>query len=308
MSKRTLSLCMIVKNEERNLARCLDSVRGLVTEIIIVDTGSSDATPQIAAARGADVYPFDFSVVDFSAARNHALAHAGGDWILVLDADETLDPAGRSMVSGLANQNENAGYYFERLNRWSGSSQITRDYVVRLFPRRPGCMYRGRVHETVDASVLAGGGRLIPTSIRISHEFASDSHARRCKNLLYMGILLEELAADPRDTGRLSFLAAECHQLGLFDQAASILEQIACIAPRDPQLLMHSGVYHLWRGEADRARAAFLTALSLNPDCIEAQSFLRSIATNQNNPADAPAAMPVAAAEPDDGPKQLASF
>ncbi len=92
----TLSLCLIVKNEERNLPRCLDSVRGLAGELIIVDTGSTDGTPSIAAGYGAEVVPFDFTIVDFAAARNHAIARASGRWILMLDADETLDRGQRA--------------------------------------------------------------------------------------------------------------------------------------------------------------------------------------------------------------------
>src|ERR1035438_3229986 len=78
-----LSLCMIVKNEERNLPRCLDSVRGLAGELIVVDTGSTDETPRVAARYGAEVIPFDFTMVDFAAARNHAIARASGRWILM---------------------------------------------------------------------------------------------------------------------------------------------------------------------------------------------------------------------------------
>ena len=88
-----LSLCMVVKNEERHLPRCLDSVRDLAGESIVVDTGSTDQTARIAAGYGAQVIPFDFTAVDFAAARNCAIAHARGRWILVLDADETLDRA-----------------------------------------------------------------------------------------------------------------------------------------------------------------------------------------------------------------------
>ena len=73
-----LSLCMIVRNEERNLQSCLDSVRAIADEIVIVDTGSTDSTPNIAAHNGAKVIPFDFARVDFAAARNQALAHATG--------------------------------------------------------------------------------------------------------------------------------------------------------------------------------------------------------------------------------------
>ena len=89
---------MIVRNEERNLPRCLDSVRGLADQLIVVDTGSTDATPRIAADRGATVLPFDFSYVDFAAARNYALAQANGHWILMLDADDNGDPAAGAKV------------------------------------------------------------------------------------------------------------------------------------------------------------------------------------------------------------------
>src|ERR1019366_2603846 len=123
-----LSVCMIVKNEERNLARCLDSVQGLAGELIVVDTGSTDETPGIAARYGA--------------------------------AGIALD--------------ESAGYFLERYNHSSDSESPFTDYVVRLFPNRPNHRYRGRVHETIDASILAGGGQLLKSDIRIDHTFSSD--------------------------------------------------------------------------------------------------------------------------------------
>src|SRR5580692_6446389 len=86
----TVSLCMIVKNEESRLAACVASARAAVHEIIVVDTGSTDHTLAIASELGAKVSTFDFTRPDFSAARNQSLANARGDWILVLDADERL--------------------------------------------------------------------------------------------------------------------------------------------------------------------------------------------------------------------------
>ena len=108
---------MIAKNEERDLSRCLDSVRGLAGELIVVDTGSTDRTQAIATGYGAEVIPFDFSVVDFAAARNCAIAHARGRWILMLDADETLDPAGAPLIEKLVAEDQNAGYFLERAQR-----------------------------------------------------------------------------------------------------------------------------------------------------------------------------------------------
>jgi glycosyltransferase involved in cell wall biosynthesis len=280
----TLSLCMIVKNEERNLARCLDSVRDLAAELIVVDTGSTDATPSIAAGYGAEVIPFDFTMVDFAAARNQAIARASGRWILMLDADETLDRAGAPMIESLVAREENAGYFLERHNYSSDSAHSpdspspTRDYVVRLFPNRGSYRYRGRVHETIDASILAGGGRLHKTGIRIDHTFASDREARRRKNHWYIQILKEEIAADPSDDSRLDFLAAEYHQLEMFDEAAEIAERITHLRPLDARAHLFVGTYHLlYQSDLARARADFNQALKLRPGYAEAQSFLLQI-------------------------------
>jgi len=273
-----LSLCMIVKNEERNLARSFDSVRDLAGEIVVVDTGSTDATPRIAAEYGAKVIPFDFARVDFAAARNCAIENARGSWILMLDADETIDPAGTPEIERLIALNENAGYFLERHNRASDADKSVTDYVVRLFPKRPEYRYRGRVHETIDASILAGRGRLVKTGIRIEHNFASDAAARRRKNHWYIGILKEEIAADPADDTRLDFLAAEYHQLEMYDEATEIAERIARMRPHDARAHLFVGVYHLlYKPDLKQARADFNRALELKPGYPEAESFLKML-------------------------------
>jgi glycosyltransferase involved in cell wall biosynthesis len=278
MGAASITLCMIVKDEARYLARCLDSVGDVAAQIVIIDTGSTDATPEIATSYGALPARFDFAVVDFAAARNQALARAKCHWILTMDADEILDPASVPLIRALARRGENAGYYFQRLNRHGNSEDATTDYVVRLFPNRPAYRYRGRVHETVDAAILAGGGRLLRTSIRIEHDFASDPDARRRKNLLYIEILTQELAADPNDCSRLDFLAAEYHQLGMFDEAAAIAERIARLQPLDPQAYLRAGSYHLlYQTDRERARAYFTEALRLRPEYPEARWFLQQI-------------------------------
>ena len=273
-----ISLCMIVKNEEHNLPRCLDSVRGLTRESIVVDTGSTDATPRIAVSYGAEVVPFDFTIVDFAAARNRALERASGRWILVLDADETLDKASASGIERLIALDEKAGYYLERHNRSTDSQSAFTDYVVRLFRNRPEHRYRGRVHETIDASILSGGGRLRQTDIRINHEFSADPDRRRRKNHRYIEILKEEIAADPNDDSRLDFLAAEYHQLEMFDEATEIIERIALMRPLDARAHLFAGTYHLlYKPDLARARADFNRALELRPGYAEAKSFLQLI-------------------------------
>jgi len=273
-----LSLCMIVKNEERNLARCLDSVQGLTSEFVIVDTGSTDATSSIAAQYGAEVIPFDFTTVDFAAARNRAIERAHGRWILVVDADEMLEPDTASKIEKLIALDQNAGYFLERYNHSSDSQSPFTDYVVRLFPNRPNYRYRGRVHEIIDASILSGGGRLNKTDIRIDHRFSSDREARRRKNRWYIEILKEEIAADPSDDSRLDFLAAEYHQLEMYDEATEIAERIVGMRPLDPRAHLFVGVYHLlYKPDLVRARADFNQALKLRPDYPEAASFLQLV-------------------------------
>jgi glycosyltransferase involved in cell wall biosynthesis len=273
-----LSLCMIVKNEERNLPRCLESARGLAGELIVVDTGSTDSTRRIAAGYGAEVIPFDFAIVDFAAARNCALARAHGRWILALDADEMLDRASVPTIETLVALDENAGYFLERHNHSSDSEKSPTDYVVRLFPNRPNYRYRGRVHETIDASILAGGGRLHQTGIRIDHTFSSDRRDRRRKNEWYIEILMEEIAANPSDYSRLDFLAAEYHQLEMFREATEIAERIARVRPLDPRAHLFAGLYHLlYQSDLLRARTDFNQALKLRPGYAEAESFLQLI-------------------------------
>jgi tetratricopeptide (TPR) repeat protein len=152
------------------------------------------------------------------------------------------------------------------------------DYVVRLFPKRPEYRYRGRVHETINASILSGGGQLQETGIRIDHNFSSDREARRRKNRWYIEILKEEIAADPNDDSRLDFLAAEYHQLEMFDEATEVAERIVKARPLDARAHLFLGVYHFrYKLDLVRARADFNRALQLRPGYPEAESLLQSL-------------------------------
>jgi tetratricopeptide (TPR) repeat protein len=271
-----LSLCMIVRDEERTLPRCLDSARDLARELIVVDTGSTDRTLRIAARYGATVIPFDFSRPDFAAARNEAISQATGKWILMLDADEKLDKSSAPLIETLVALGSDAGYFFERRNHVSESRTSTTDYVVRLFPNRPAYRFRGRVHETIDASILESGGQLLRTAIRIDHSFSSEGRDRRRRNLWYIDILKEELEGNPADISRLNFLAAEYHQLRMFDEATEVAERIARLKPTDHRAHLFAGIYHLlYQGNPAKARSDFQRVLALCPGHSEAESFLQ---------------------------------
>jgi glycosyltransferase involved in cell wall biosynthesis/tetratricopeptide (TPR) repeat protein len=150
-SRCRVSLCMIVKNEEHNLPACLGSVVGLFDEMIVVDTGSSDRTRELADRAGARV--FDFPWVDsFAAARNESLRHATGDWVFWMDADDRLDPENRERLRALLTglQEENAAFVMKCLcvpREGSGAATVV-DHV-RLFRRDPQLRWRYRVHEQI---------------------------------------------------------------------------------------------------------------------------------------------------------------
>jgi tetratricopeptide (TPR) repeat protein len=147
-----LSLSMIVRDEAARLGDCLASVQGFVDEIVVVDTGSVDDTPAIAAAWGATVQPLPWPG-DFAPARNHALELVSGDWVLVLDADERLRPEAREPLRRLMAEPD--ALLINLLRREQGASQSPYSSVSRLFRRHPDIRWSGAYHAMVDDSITA---------------------------------------------------------------------------------------------------------------------------------------------------------
>ncbi len=145
-----LSVCLIVRNEERFLTQCLQSVRDVAWQIVVVDTGSTDRTMDLARAQGGEVGTFTWGD-DFSAARNAALALARGDWVLVIDADEELRS---DTLPALRDDLQDArvmSYRLPLLNE--GREHLGPSYVPRLFRNAPGVLFEGRIHESCFPSV-----------------------------------------------------------------------------------------------------------------------------------------------------------
>lgn len=147
---------MIVKDEEELLPQCLASVQGAVDEMIVVDTGSSDRSVQIAQQHGAVVVPFEWCD-DFAAARNAGLEQASGDWILFLDADEALDGAAREQIRSWTAVSGCDGLFLN-IHNYTGTGQqgATVNPVLRLFRNAPGHRFEGRIHEQIAAAICRG--------------------------------------------------------------------------------------------------------------------------------------------------------
>lgn len=163
----TISLCMIVRNEEGALGRCLDSVLGIADEIVIVDTGSTDNTKKIAERYGADIYDFTW-IDDFSAARNYAFSKATQEYILWLDADDIIENKDRILFKELKKSlsldvdSVTMPYVLVVNEQGEATWSLRRNRLVR---RACGFTWHGPVHE-----YLAVGGQIIHSDVCITHK------------------------------------------------------------------------------------------------------------------------------------------
>ncbi len=150
--KITISLCMIVKNEEQVLARCLDSVADLMDEIVIVDTGSTDSTKEIAARYTDKIYDFEW-IDDFSAARNFAFSKANMDYIYSADADEVLDEENREryrvLKENLLSEIEIVQMKYGNQLQFGTVYNFDEEYRPKLFKRLRTFEWQEPIHEMV---------------------------------------------------------------------------------------------------------------------------------------------------------------
>lgn len=226
-----ISLCMIVKDEATTLAGTLESVQGVVGEIIVVDTGSEDDTVAIAQSHGAKVYSFSW-IDDFAAARNASLSYATGDWVLVLDADEVLLPEIARVLQQL-DQGQSLGHIaaadvlaVNLLRLELGAPQAPYTLITRFFRRLPELAFNRPYHETVDDSVTALQGQ----------------------DARWQIVTLAEVAL--HHTGYDPVVVVE---RGKFDRARRIMETYLADHPDDGYLLNKLAALYV---ESDQAEAA----------------------------------------------------
>ena len=229
-----LSLCMIARNEEENLPRCLERVRDHVDEIVLVDTGSTDRTVEIAEGFGARVLHRAWDQ-DFSAPRNLALDEAKGDWILVLDADEVVDEASLVHLRDLLRVECACGYHIRFVNDHESarSNGIT---MVRLFRKLPGIRYEKAIHEQVIPTLMREAARqdllLLKSRLEVVHYGYSDEQMQTKGKIERNTALFEkQLEREPDDIYTLykygDFLrqieAPAADIISIFDRALSIM-------------------------------------------------------------------------------------
>ncbi len=274
MAAPTLSLCLIARDEEQFLPACLASVAGVVDQIVVVDTGSTDQTVALAEQAGATVVHRAWDD-DFSAARNASLAAATSDWVLVLDADEQLAPgAGEALLRALVGAPFDCGML--PLHNAAALDARPVDVVAgaarhgeavhlpRLLRRTPDLRFTGAVHETVSSWLTTGQRRTGTVDAAIVHYgYVPEIREARDKDKRNLRLLEKRCADEPGDPVARGYLARELLRAGQVERALdearlgwqAVAEALDAGGPRPAfvslaSLLAHT---HITRGELAEA-------------------------------------------------------
>ena len=224
----TVSLCMIVKDEESCLRRCLDSVKDEVDEIVIVDTGSGDGTVDIARSYTERIYfhPWENS---FSKARNQALGYARGDWVFQMDADEELDPGSKGLLRKLLQDNSADAFNVGILCFMEKGRSSSFHRFPRLFRNNGRIHYQGIVHNQV-----VNYKHLIDSKILLLHHGYDLDHGSKLKKFQRtVPLLFEQIRNDPTDPSPYINLSTSFLTMNLFEKALDASSRAIALMRRE---------------------------------------------------------------------------
>jgi len=291
--KASVSLCMIIKDEQKHLARCLASAKPIVDEMIVVDTGSADRSKDIAVTFGAQVYDYEWHN-DFAAARNFSISRASGEWILILDGDEVISPLdydhfnkivikkpkaavaysittrNYSKLANIVGWMPNDGWYpdEEEAIGWLPSEK------VRLFYGKDQIRFEGAVHELVESVLKRNGIEIKRCSIPVHHYGRLEKEKLDRKGEIYFDIGQKKLREKGEDINTLRELAIQATILEKNQQALELWKRLLALNP-SPKLaaiayVNMSTIYSRMEKFED-ALAAGRQAAAHDPDLKESQ-------------------------------------
>lgn len=286
----TISLCMIVKNEETNIARCIAGIISLVDEMIVVDTGSADGTKQIAASLGAKVYDFQWTD-SFSDARNFSLSKAKCNWILVIDADELISSMDHACIRELVNgkNQPDAAYSFITRNYvidpnmvgWrpndgkykseeAGTGWWPNDGIVRLFPNDKRLRYECLVHGTLEPSLKKCGIRIQRVGVPVHHYGFMDEQRTYQKSAYYYNSMKKgEIRTKDYNCEDMYYIALEASQLEKYEESLEWWLRIKQKDPDFPKIHYYLGNTFFHIGKFRRALLSLREAYRIDHNCIE---------------------------------------
>jgi len=263
-----LSVCMIVRDEEQMLPRCLNSLEKIADELIIVDTGSKDTTISRAKDFGAKIYELEWCD-DFSAARNEAIKHATGEWILQMDADEELLPESEKLLRKMM-RNPWALLYMIYID--NGPTYSERFFKsARLFRNHPQIKYSRAYHETIRQSadnILASeaGWKIVyePKLVLRHYGYETSEIKERGKLDRELRILESHMQDNPDDQSMAIRLAEVYKHTGQYDKALGICKKALEANPDYAAAYHILGTVYFEQGNLDGAIVQYAKALTID--------------------------------------------
>jgi len=282
---QNISLCMIVKNEEKFLPGCLESAKDVVDEIIVVDTGSTDRTMEIAREYGAIIYEHPWQN-DFSYHRNQSIDYATGDWILILDADEELDPSEHGMIKSAVRRKDIDAVSFVVYNKIQGGRTGFLN-SHRLFRNRKEYRYSGIVHNQ-----LAMDGITLSTQLKVYHHgYGLSEEQMREKGKRTEKLLKEQLKENP-DNAFAHFNLAQIYR-GLAEPEKSLKHALRVIEILSPENIDRRHVYvmaldqigcaYVGIDDHEKAKEYFYKALEIKEDYLDPLFNLGYVYSREGN-------------------------
>jgi tetratricopeptide (TPR) repeat protein len=284
----SVSLCIIAKNEKEHLARCLNSAKPIVDEIIVVDTGSTDETKDIATAFGAMVFDFEWAD-DFSKARNFALSKASGDWILVLDADEVISVTDHGAFRQILaeSQDDTAAYRIRTRNytyqvNTVGFQRNRGEYPeeqgigwfpsdkVRLFTNDTRIRFEYPVHELVEPSLESLKSTIRDCPVVVHHYGTLKAVNTFEKSNRYRYLGRKKLRKNIKNCKALKELAIQSAQLGNHAEAIELWRRLGKLQPPSAEAYLNMGAAYFSLAKYDEAVSCSEVALRLEPSLKEA--------------------------------------
>ena len=256
----TLSICMMVKDEEDNLKRCLPSLQNVADELIVVDTGSSDSTVKVAESFGAKVFHHAWED-DFSKHRNQTIEHASGDWVFIIDADEELffaKPTSASLLKAwLAEIPEDCMSVAITLKDVQQNYNVMSFNSVRFF-RRDAIRYEGIVHN---APIITKGKpeAVFYPGVYLKHYgYDLNPELQAKKRTRTEGLLLKRVKQNPDDVVAYFYLVQSYAAYGDIEKAAQNLEKYKEVSTRTKTKFNGSifcTAFHVYRKLGDKQKA-----------------------------------------------------
>lgn len=285
----SLSVCMIVKDEEQLLPPLLESLKPFADELVVVDTGSSDSTVSIAKDSGALVSYFEWCD-DFSAARNESLIRATKEWIFMLDADQKIAEADLikipTLIQGPAQVYSFEERHYGKLFTVRGMKPLQGEFpdlevgvgyrserVLPLFPNDPSIRYSKRIHESIEESVKEGARFPITESGLVLHHYGHFYEDRqKARAALYERLSTLKYEEHRDDWQAVYELGVQFYHNGKFHEAREYLERARELKPNHSVTWSNLGAAYFRLGEAAEARALLVEAMNRFPTSADVYS------------------------------------